>query len=274
MSRADFELVRDVVREGAAIILEEGKEYLVESRLLPVARRLGHADVAVLLGKLRAEPDGPLRTEVVEALTTNETSFFRDPRTFDALARQILPGIVSSRPRGELVVWSAACSSGQEPYSVAMILDELLAVRPGWRAHILATDVSTEMLRRTEEGLYSQLEVNRGLPVSRLMQHFTRSGTQWQVSNRLRGMVQTRQLNLAETWSQLPRADVVLLRNVMIYFDVRTKQRILANIRSVLKPGGYVVLGGSETTHNIDPGYERVSFGDAAAYRLREGRAT
>jgi chemotaxis protein methyltransferase CheR len=273
--RDDFELVRTVVRDAAAIVLEEGKEYLVESRLLPVARRLGHAGITELLDGLRADPQSPVRSLVVEAMTTNETSFFRDTRPFDALAQHILPEIMG-RPGADrdLTVWSAACSSGQEAYSTAMVLDQALAGRPGWRARIIATDVSTQMLRRTQEGTYSQLEVNRGLPVNMLMQHFGRRGTQWQVSDRLRGMVETRFVNLAGTWPQLPRMDVVLLRNVMIYFDVPTKQRILADVRSVLKPGGYLLLGGAETTLNIDPHFERVALGGAVAYRVREGKAT
>jgi chemotaxis protein methyltransferase CheR len=275
VSPADFELVRGLVRDGAAIVLDDGKEYLVESRLRQVARQLGHQNVSELLDDLREDPQGPVRTLVLEAMTTNETSFFRDSRPFEALGGQILPELMAKRAaERHLTIWSAGCSSGQEAYSTAMLLDELFTDQRGWSARIIASDVSTEMLARTRAGVYSQLEVNRGLPVNRLMQYFSRQGTQWQVEDRLRSMVETRFVNLAEPWPELPRMDVVLLRNVMIYFGIETKQRILANVRSVLRPGGYLLLGGAETTFNIDPHFERVPFGGTAAYRIREGEAT
>lgn len=274
VSPADFELVRSVVRDGAAIVLDDGKEYLVETRLLQVARSLGAASVTELLDQLRADPNGPVRTLVLEAMTTNETSFFRDSRPFDALATGILPELMAKRSaERHLTIWSAGCSSGQEAYSTAMLLDELFSDHRGWSARIIASDISTEMLERTRAGVYSQLEVNRGLPVHRLMRYFTRQGTQWQVEDRLRAMVETRQVNLAGPWPELPQIDVVLLRNVMIYFDIETKRRILANVRSVLRPGGYLILGGAETTLNIDAHYERVPVGGTAAYRIREGEA-
>lgn len=272
---ADFGLVRAIVRDGAAIVLDDGKEYLVESRLLPVARQRGQQSVAELLDALRADPHGPLRTLVIEAMTTNETSFFRDSHPFDALAGSILPQLMERRAaERHLTIWSAACSSGQEAYSTAMILDELFAGQRGWRARIIASDVSNAMLERTRAGTYSQLEVNRGLPVHRLMQYFVRQGNQWQVEDRLRAMVETRAMNLAGAWPDLPQMDVILLRNVMIYFDQGTKQRILANVRSVLRPGGYLLLGGAETTLNLDPNYARVPFNGTAVYQVREGEAT
>jgi chemotaxis protein methyltransferase CheR len=274
VSPADFALVRALVMSEAGIVLEDGKEYLVESRLLPVARHRGMADVSALLEELRLDPSGPVRTLVVEAMTTNETSFFRDTRPFQALATEVLPEMMRQRvTERTLNVWSAACASGQEAYSTAMILDELLGNHPGWSARILATDVSGPMLERTRVGLYSQLEVNRGLPVAQLMQHFSRHGTQWLVAKRLRDMVETRQLNLVAPWPQLPQMDVVLLRNVMIYFDTATKQQILARVRSVLRPGGYLLLGGAETTLNLDDSYERFSVGGISVYRVRQVKA-
>jgi chemotaxis protein methyltransferase CheR len=273
VSAADFQLVREVIAEDAAIVLEQGKDYLVESRLLPVARRLGVPSVAELLAGLRRQPKGPVRTLVVEAMTTNETSFFRDSRPFEMLADHVFPELLAGRaPERSLTVWSAGCSSGQEAYSTAMVLHDLLARNPGRRARIVASDISTEMLARTREGLYTQLEVNRGLPVHRLMQFFTREGTQWRVDDALRAVVETRLINLAGDWPALPAMDVVLLRNVMIYFDNATKRRILAGVRSLLRPGGYLFLGGAETTLNLDPHYERVTYAGATAYRVREGR--
>jgi chemotaxis protein methyltransferase CheR len=271
----DFELVRRVVHEGAAIVLEDGKEYLVESRLLPVARQRGLHSVAELVQRLRQDPAGEIRTVVVEALTTNETSFFRDGRPFQALADDILPGLIRARTtERQLTIWSAACSSGQEPYSTAIVLRDALADRAGWRTRIIASDISQAMVERTREGLYSQLEVNRGLPVQGLMQHFTREGTQWRVHEDLRAMVETRRINLAAPWPALPQMDLILLRNVMIYFDIPTKRRILANVRSLLRPGGYLLLGGAETTLNLDEHFERVSFGSMSAYRVGEGKTT
>lgn len=271
----DFALVRRVVHEAAAIVLEDGKEYLVESRLLPVAREQGLPSVTELVERLRHDPSARTRTLVVEAMATNETSFFRDGHPFQALADHILPELLAARSaERRLTVWSAACSSGQEVYSTAILLQEALADRTGWTTRIIASDISSPMLDRTREGLYSQLEVNRGLPVHRLMQYFTREGTQWRVHDSLRAAVETRRINLAGSWTGLPQMDLILLRNVMIYFDVPTKRRILAHVRSLLRPGGYLVLGGAETTLNLDEDFERVSLGSMSAYRVKEGKTT
>lgn len=275
VSAEDFELVRRIVHDDAAIVLAQGKEYLVESRLSALARVRGRTGVTDLVGELRRDLDGELRTLVVEAMTTNETSFFRDNHPFDALEREIIPGLLAARaPERRINVWSAACSSGQEAYSVAMLLDQALEGRPGWGASILATDISAQMLERTREGVYTQLEVNRGLPVGRLMQHFTREGTHWRVGGHLGRMVQTRHLNLAADWPTLPGMDVILMRNVLIYFDTATKKRILAKVRSVLNPGGFLLLGGAETTLNLDDAYQRSQIGRTIVYTTGEGGGT
>jgi chemotaxis protein methyltransferase CheR len=173
-----------------------------------------------------------------------------------------------------LNIWCAAASSGQEPYSIAMLLDDALVGRPGWRVRLLATDISQQMLDRTREGIYSQLEMNRGLPAQRLVKHFTRVGTHWQISENLRRMVECRLLNLDAAWPMMPQMDLIFLRNVLIYFDIPTKQRILARVKKVLRPDGYLFLGGAETTLNLDAGFERVQIGNAPAYRLRsEGKS-
>lgn len=266
----DFEFISAMVRAESAIVLERGKEYLVEARLLPVATEAGLASVADLVQQLRLHPTGPLRQDVVEAMTTNETSFFRDAHPFEALSQRVLPELVRARAGERLVkIWCAAASSGQEPYSIAMLLADLLAGHPGWRVRLLATDISQRMLARTRAGRYTQLEVNRGLPAPRLVRHFTRSGTHWQVNDELRRMVECRVLHLDGPWPPMPSMDVVFLRNVLIYFDIPTKQRILARIRGVLRPDGYLFLGGAETTLNLDPAFERVQLGSAPAYRLR-----
>ena len=270
ITAADFDFISSVVRAESAIVLEPGKEYLVESRLLPVAKESGHPGVAELVQHLRRSPTGPLRGQVIEAMTTNETSFFRDVHPFEAMTTTVLPELIGAR-RSErtLNIWCAASSSGQEPYSIAMLVNDALAGQIGWRTRLLATDISQQMLDRTRNGTYSQLEVNRGLPVQRLVKHFTRSGSQWQINEDLRRMVDCQLLNLDATWPTMTAMDVIFLRNVLIYFDVPTKQRILARARGVLRPDGYLFLGGAETTLNLDPGFERIQIGRATAYRLR-----
>jgi chemotaxis protein methyltransferase CheR len=275
ITSADFTYIADLVRRGSAIVLEPGKEYLVESRLLPVAREAGTDTIAGLVQQLRREPGEGLRDQVVEAMTTNETSFFRDVHPFTALADTVLPELLEARRAQRRVdVWCAAASSGQEPYSVAMLLDELLGNDSGWQLRVLASDLSQRMLDRTELGVYSQLEVNRGLPVQRLLRHFERQGHQWRAKENLRSMIRTQALNLDGPWPAMPAMDVVLLRNVLIYFDVPTKKRVLAKVRQVLRPDGYLFLGGAETTLGLDDSYERVQVGRAPAYRLRAGLAS
>jgi chemotaxis protein methyltransferase CheR len=275
ITSADFTYIADLVRRGSAIVLEPGKEYLVESRLLPVAREAGTDTIAGLVQQLRREPGDGLRDQVVEAMTTNETSFFRDVHPFTALADTVLPEVVETRRAHRRIdFWCEAASSGQEPYSVAMLLDELLGAESGWKLRVLASDLSQRMLERTELGVYSQLEVNRGLPVQRLLRHFERQGHQWRAKENLRSMIRTQALNLDGPWPTMPTMDVVLLRNVLIYFDVPTKKRVLAKVRHVLRPDGYLFLGGAETTLGLDDSYERVQVGRAPAYRLRAGLAS
>ena len=276
VAAGEFHYVADLVRRHTAIVLEPGKEYLVESRLLPLARRTGAASVSDLVARLRQDPDDGLHGEVVDAMTTNETSWFRDRYPFDALTGQVLPELLESRAaERRITVWSAGCSSGQEAYSIAMTLHQLLAARPGWQAGIVATDVSREMLARTSAARYGQLEVNRGLPATMLVSNFERVGMEWVVKDHLRRMVQTRLVNLAEPLpGDLPRFDVVFLRNVLIYFDTDTKREVLGRVRRVLRPDGYLFLGGAETTHHLDDAFEPVHLKGATCYRLggREAR--
>jgi len=264
----DFTYIQDLIRRESAIMLDPGKEYLVQSRLLPVAKSVGEESVGGLVSRLRRQADRGLKDRVVEAMTTNETSWFRDGSPWKALAEEVLPDLLAKRSAvRRLHIWCAAASSGQEPYTVAMLLADLFATRPGWAASILATDISTEMLQRTREGRYTQLEVNRGLPAAMLVKHFLRDGTHWQLKPELRAMVETRLVNLAAPLPPMPQADVVLLRNVLIYFDVPTKRAVLERVRQVLRPDGYLFLGSSETTLNIHDGFERVSSGRVTCYR-------
>ena len=275
VAAGDFDYIAQLVRQGSAIVLEPGKEYLVESRLLPLARKVGDGSVSELVARLRTEPDDGLRHQVVDAMTTNETSWFRDRHPFDALGSRILPDLLARRAtQRQIAIWSAGCSSGQEPYSIAMILHGQLALHPGWQVSVLGTDLSREMLAKATAGRYGQLEVNRGLPATMLVNHFERAGTDWVVKDHIRQLVEFRRLNLAEAVAAaLPRFDVVFLRDVLIYFDHETKQRVLARVRRVLRPDGYLFLGGAETTLNVDDAFEPVQYDRATCYRLRGGAA-
>lgn len=270
ISPADADYVRDLVHSRSAIVLDASKTYLIESRLVPVARQRGLQDLGELVAQLRREPRGPLQDVVVDAMTTNETSFFRDPNLWNGLRDHVLPEIIAARRSSRsLNLWSAACSSGQEPYSLAMMLLDRFPEVHDWNVRILATDLSAEMMGRAAAGRYSQLEVNRGLPAPSLVKHFKRDGATWQISDRIRQMVEFRMVNLIEPWPFIPAIDVLLCRNVLIYFDLPTKQRILARCSEVLRPDGFLILGGSETTLNVDDRYERIPAGTATGYRPR-----
>ena len=274
VAAVDFDFISTLVRERSAIVLERGKEYLIEARLLPLARERGTGTIEGLVDELRRSPNGPLRDLVVEAMTTNETSFFRDLHPFSALSEHILPDLVRARSSERVLnIWSAACSSGQEPYSIAMLVQDVLGADPSWRVRLLATDISPAMLARTREGVYTQFEVNRGLPANLLIRHFRKVGLHWQIEDGLRRMVETRLLNLDENLPPMPQMDVIFMRNVLIYFDAATKRQILAKIRRVLRPDGYLVLGGAETTLNLDDSFDRVQIGRAPVYQLRGGKA-
>jgi chemotaxis protein methyltransferase CheR len=271
IAATSFAYVRELVHRRSAIYLEAGKEYLVESRLQPIVQASGEGTLDRLVSRLRSSPEGSLHAQVVEAMTTNETSWFRDHHPFDAFESVILPDLLSRRARERrLTVWSAATASGQEAYSIAMVLHERLAADPGWDVHVLASDLSEEMVRRTRAGRYSQLEINRGLPAARLVRHFSRVGTTWQVNEPLRRLVEVRQLNLAAPFPPLPPIDVTFLRNVLIYFQVDSRRQILQRVRRVLRPGGYLVLGTAETALDVDA-FERVPHDKATVYRLRGG---
>lgn len=270
ISPGDFGFIRDLVRQRAAIVVEEGKEYLVESRLSTLARDEGFGSLDELIGQLRGGPPNSLHRKAVEAMTTNETTFFRDVHPFEALRATILPDLISRKAsRRQLSIWCAGCSSGQEPYTIAMLIREHFPALAGWEVRLLATDLSVEVLGQARRGSYSQLEVNRGLPASYLVKYFTKQDLRWQLSPEIRGMVEFRELNLLDSWSGLPNMDLVFVRNVLIYFDVNTKKSILARIRGLLEPEGHLFLGGAETTLHLDDAYERVLLGRAATYRLR-----
>jgi chemotaxis protein methyltransferase CheR len=266
-----FDWVRQLVHRESAIVLQPGKEYLVEARLLPIARKMGLDDVARLVDHVRSRPTPEGTRSIVEALTTNETSWFRDGDPFTALTSTVLPALTAARgPNERLQIWSAACSSGQEPYTIAMLLEDALP-HAATRVSITATDLSREMVQRTRAGRFSQLEVNRGLPAPMLVRHFSRVGTEWEVSPGLRRMVTASECNLAASFPRMGPFDVVYLRNVLIYFDLSTKQAILRRVRDVMRPDGWLFLGAAETTLGVDDSWERVVIGRSSAYRPLKG---
>ncbi|NHC16055.1 CheR family methyltransferase [Motilibacter deserti] len=262
-----FDWVRELVYREAAIVLEPGKEYLVEARLTPLARAAGKPSVSVYVDGLRVSRDPREQAKIVDALTTNETSWFRDGAPFRAVAEHIVPEILrSGRPDRVLRIWSAASSSGQEAYTVAMSIQDKVRAA-GWRFEILGTDISEEMLTKARAGRYSQLEVNRGLPAPLLVKHFTRKGTEWEVSPELKANIKFQRLNLAAPFPVMPQFDIVLLRNVLIYFDTATKRSILRRVAGTLRPNGCLLLGGAETTLGVDDSWERVLVAGAPVHR-------
>ncbi len=256
VAAADAEFVRQLVRSEAAIVLDAGKDYLIEARLEPLAREAGLRDITELVARLRAG-HRDLRTTVVEAMTTNETSFFRDIRPFDALRSSMMPELARRRQHERsLRAWSAAASTGQEAYSIAMTMRDVDIFVPNWDLEVFATDIADSVLAQARSGTYSQMEINRGLPARHLRRWFTQEGTLWRVTPDLQRMVQFRRLNLVSPWAQsIGMFDVVFLRNVLIYFDVETKRSILDQVKRVLRPDGYLVLGAAETMNGIHPGF-------------------
>lgn len=273
VSPLDFEYVRTLVRKESSISLDAGKTYLVASRLAPLAREHGFGSVKALITNLRSSSHGELHASVVEAIATTETSFFRDHHPFSALREIILPELIRTRQdtTHSLSIWSAACSSGQEPHSVSMMLRDRFAGLQGWNLQLLASDLSSRMVARAREGRYTQLEVNRGLPAPYLIRFFDQKEDQWCLKNDLRSMFRFFRQNLAQDWSIIAPVDILMMRNVLIYFDVDTRRDILRRVRRILKPGGYLLLGSAETTLNLDENFSRVRVDRAVFYQLSNG---
>lgn len=264
-----LQFVCTMVRQRSAIELDEGKAYLIEARLGPVAKKNGFASAAEMVTNLRAKPSQPIQQQLVEAMTTNETSFFRDIHPFEALKQQILPQLRQLGLPRKLNIWSAACSTGQEAYSIAMLLREHFPDLCAGKAQVLGTDIADEVLVRARDGLFSQIEMNRGLPANLLARYFQRKGLQWEISPNLRELVSFSKLNFIEAWPKLPTMDVVFLRNVLIYFSPETKRKILEKVRSVMAPHAVLFLGAAETTMNLDSAFMRVQVDNQVFYRLK-----
>jgi chemotaxis protein methyltransferase CheR len=244
----DYEYLRKLLRERSGLVLAPEKQYLIESRLMPVARRADCASITDLVRRLREPDSEPLKVEITEAMTINESFFFRDKIPFDRFRDTVLPALLTARAHTKRFrIWCSAASTGQEPYSLAMMLKSMQEKFAGWRIEILATDISNDVLEKARAGIYSQFEVQRGLPIQMLMQYFEQVGEQWRLSEAIRKMVQFRQLNLIADFASLGTFDVVFCRNVLIYFDQATKVGVLDRIYRQLAPDGFLLMGAAET---------------------------
>lgn len=252
MKTDDFTLFQTLLKQRSGLVLSTDKAYLLDSRLTPVARKWALKGLDELAAALRARRDESLLRDVIEAMTTNESSFFRDLKPFNQFREVILPLLLKARGRARrLRIWSAACSTGQEPYSLAMILHDERARLAGWTIEILGTDLSNEVLERARAGVYTQFEVQRGLPITHLVKHFRQQGDRWELAPEIRRMVSYRAVNLLDDLSGLGSFDVVFCRNVLIYFDQPTKTRVLEAISRLMPPDGVLCLGGAETVLGI-----------------------
>ena len=267
ITRENYRFLQEYVHRESGIVLEDDKHYLLQARLLPILKKEHLGGLDEICARLRANHPGLSRL-VVEAMTTNETLFFRDPAQYEALKTAVLPGLMKERQATRrLAFWSAAASSGQEAYSLAMMLIEMGLPAQGWTLQILGTDLSGQVLDRAREGRYLQIEVNRGLPAAHLVKYFVRQGLEWQLKDQVRSMVRFERFDLRQSPSVLGTFDVIFCRNVLIYFDVPTKKKILGSLRSVLRDDGCVLLGGAEAILDLDGHFNRHVVAQAAVYK-------
>jgi chemotaxis protein methyltransferase CheR len=260
MTNDEFDFLCKLLKDRSGLVVTREKAYLLESRLLPVARKHGLKSLDELAAVVRARPIGDLVREIVEAMTTNESFFFRDIKPFDQFKSFVLPTLMKARAqRRQIRIWSAACSSGQEPYTLAMMLAEQKAALADWSFEIVATDLSTDILEKAEAGLYSQFEVQRGLPIQLLLKYFKQQGDRWQIEAGLRSRIRFKQFNLLDDPALLGVFDVIFCRNVLIYFDQATKTQVLDRLSRVLAADGYLYLGGAETVLGISERFQPVA---------------
>ncbi|MBI3606707.1 MAG: protein-glutamate O-methyltransferase CheR [Nitrospirae bacterium] len=252
----------------SGLVLDESKTYLIESRLDPLVRAEGLSSIDELRKRIQQETSPVLKKKVIEAMTTNETSFFRDITPFTVLKTTVIPEVVKANQKSRrLRIWSVACSTGQEPYSLAMVVAELAPELQGWDVRILGTDIADKVLDRAQAGVYTQHEVQRGLSVAYLMRFFAQQGDEWAVKPEVKHFVQFRQFNLLTDFSSLGTFDVIFLRNVLIYFDNATKKQILDRMGHALSPGGTLFLGGTETPIGITDQWVRVKLDQGICYK-------
>lgn len=257
MNSFDYEYLRQLIKERSGLVLSADKQYLMESRLLPIARKQGFRELGELVAKLRGKGAEQLKVEVVEAMATNESFFLRDKIPFEHFRDTIMPALLAARLRERKIrIWCAACSTGQEPYSLAMLLDAMDAELQGWNVEILATDFSRTVLERAQSGSYTHFEVQRGLPIQLLLKHFSKEGERWKVAENIRAMVQFQPLNLLHAFNHLGRFDVVFCRNVLIYFDRPTKIDLLERLARATERDGYLVLGATESVVGLSNAWD------------------
>ncbi len=264
-----LDFLRSFVLEKSAIVIDPSQDYLLSTRLTPVACDHGLSSLDELVAAVKNTSDRELSRQVVDAMTTNESSFFRDLQPFEALKKVIIPELMEKRAKERtLNIWSNACSSGQEVYSIAMLLRENFPELATWKVQLIASDLSTAVLTKAREGSFKQIEVNRGLPIPLLLKYFTKNGLQWQIKNEIRESIEFRQLNLIESWPpSLPKMDIVFLRNVLIYFSPATKTSIIEKVHRILRPDGCLFLGGSEVLINLDTQFVSSPVGKTTCYR-------
>ncbi|AIB14689.1 chemotaxis protein CheR (plasmid) [Azospirillum argentinense] len=264
----DFDMFSTLLKQRSGLVLTRDKAYLLESRLMPVARKWNMKGLEELASTVRTRKDEALLRDITEAMTTNESSFFRDQKPFDQFKQIVLPKLLEARAaKRSIRIWSAACSSGQEAYSLAMLLSEDAAKLAGWRIEIVGTDISAEMVERSKSGIYTQFEVQRGLPIQMLVRHFKQQGDKWQISQQLRQMASFREFNLLGDLSTLGQFDIVFCRNVLIYFDQPTKTKVLEAIARQMPQDGVLYLGGAETVLGITDRFKPVE-GQRGLYSL------
>jgi chemotaxis protein methyltransferase CheR len=267
----DFKFICQLVYQYSAVVLHDEKTYLAELYLQPIAESAGFASIADLVGYLQTQPFSDLHSQVIESLVTNETSFFRDRYPFEALKKFILPELLDKRTiERSLNIWCAACSNGQEPYSIAMLIKEHFPMLANWSLKLMASDFSSKVLAKAKQGRYNQLEIQRGLPKNFCDRYFHQCDRDWQIQQEILQMVEFRQINLVQCWPSLPKYDVIFLRNVLIYFDTATKKALLKKIKQNLNPDGYLFLGNAETTIHLDTAFTRVQLDKAICYRLNQ----
>ncbi len=251
MRISDFDLYRDLLKEKSGLTLTQDKCYLLDSRLTPIARKWNFANLDSMTVSLRGVPKPELIKDIVEAMTTNETSFFRDTKPFDQFRDIIIPHLMKTRSTKKVRIWCAAASTGQEPYSLAMVIKEMGTKLAGWTFEIVGTDISTEVLDLAKKGEYSQFEVQRGLPIQLLVKYFEQKGDKWAVKPELKSMIQYKYFNLLDSMAPLGKFDIIFCRNVLIYFDRDMKAKVLENMSGLIPDDGFVILGGAETVLGI-----------------------
>jgi chemotaxis protein methyltransferase CheR len=256
----DYDFLRRTLKELSGLVLSDDKQYLAESRLLPVARKSGFGDLAQLIAALRSAGNAALMTAVVEAMMTNETFFFRDKTPFEHFRTTVMPALLAARRASSTIrIWCAAASTGQEPYSLAMCLKEMEHEIEGWNIEILASDLSNEVLEKARSGIYSQFEAQRGLPIQFLIKYFAKVGDMWQINADIRAMVRFQHINLMEPFSYLRSFDLIFCRNILIYFDQETKVAVLERLSRAIAADGYLVLGAAETVVGLTDSFKTIA---------------